>query len=175
MPFGNGQRFASGASGLKDKLVGGWQWNGIVTAQGGFPITPLIGSNNSGTGDSNPSDVPNWNPNFHGPVILGRTDQWFDPRAFSMPIPGTFGNVSRGSLRGPGLVDVDTSIFKRVRMSERLNLQIRAEAFNLFNHSNFAYPNQIVFSGSAYSSSAGQITSAATTSRQIQLALKLQF
>jgi len=175
LPFGNGQRFATGASGLREKLIGGWQWNGILTAQGGFPITPLIGSNNSGTGDSNPSDVPNWNPNFNGKVILGSPNQWFNPQAFSMPIPGTFGNVSRGSLRGPGLVDVDTSIFKRVRMNERLNLQIRAEAFNIFNHSNFAYPNEIVFAGTAYSSSAGQVTSTATTSRQIQLALKLLF
>jgi hypothetical protein len=142
---------------------------------GRVPHTPLIGSNNSGTGDPNLSDVPNWNPNFHGNVILGNPNQWFNPQAFSMPIPGTFGNVSRGSLRGPGLVDLDTSIFKRVRMNERLNLQIRAEAFNLLNRANFAYPNEIVFSGSSYSSSAGQITSTATTSRQIQLALKLLF
>jgi hypothetical protein len=187
LPFGNGQRFGGSASGLKEKLIGGWQWNGIVTAQGGFPITPLIGSNNSGTGDSDPSDVPNWNPNFRGNVILGNPNQWFNPQAFSMPIPGTFGNVSRGSLRGPGLVGVDTSIFKRVRMTETVNLQIRAEAFNLFNHSNFAYPNQIVFSGNAtynsttgiwtapYSSSAAQVTSTATTSRQIQLAVKVIF
>lgn len=166
---------AGGATGIREKGIGGWQWNGIVTAQGGFPITSLIGSNNSGTGDSNLSDVPTRNPNFHGKLIFGNPNEWFNPQAFSMPIPGTFGNVSRGSLRGPGLVDVDTSIFKRVRMSERLKLEIRAEAFHIFNHSNFAYPNQIVFSRSAYSSSAGQVTSTATTSRQIQLAPKLLF
>jgi hypothetical protein len=162
-----------------NQLIGGWQWNGIVTAQGGFPITPVIGFNNSGTGDQNVPDVPNWNANFHGKVILGTPDQWFNPQAFTVPISGTFGDVSRGSLHGPGLVDVDTSLFKRFRISERLNLQLRAEAFNIFNHPNFAVPNPIVFSGNSASystsSSAAAITSSATSSRQLQLALKLLF
>jgi len=178
LPFGRGQRFVGGASGWKNQLIGGWQWNGIITAQGGFPVTPLIGFNNSGTGDTNVTDVPNWNPNFKGPVVLGTVDHWFDPKAFTLPTPGTFGNVSRGSFRGPGLVNVDTSFFKKFSITERVSLQLRAEAFNIFNHSNFFYPNQIVFAGNsagyAYSDTAGQITAAAT-SRQIQLALKLMF
>jgi len=178
LPFGSGQHFGGGASGWKNRLIGGWQWNGIVTAQGGFPQTPLIGFNNSGTGDSNVTDVPNWNPNFKGPVVLGTVNQWFNPQAFTMPPAGTFGNVSRGSIRGPGLVDVDTSFFKKFSINERLNLQLRAEAFNILNHTNFFYPNGIAFAGNSanysYSSTAGQIT-AAGTSRQLQLALKLIF
>src|SRR5881396_2689022 len=122
LPFGNGQRIAGGATGFVNQLVGGWQWNGIFAAQSGFPFTPLVGSNPSGTGDPSQSDVPNWNPDFKGPVILGRPDQWFDPRAFLMPAPGTFGNVARGSLRGPGLVNVDMSLFKKFTISEKLNL-----------------------------------------------------
>jgi hypothetical protein len=175
LPFGSGQRFGGGSHGILSQLIGGWQWNGIVTAQGGFPFTPIIGSNNSGTGDPNPSDVPNWNPDFKGKVILSNPNQWFDPHAFKMPIAGTFGNVGRGSLRGPGLVNVDTSLFKKFRVSERMNLQFRAEAFNLFNHSNFIYPNGIVFSGTNYSDTAGQILATSTFSRQLQLALKLIF
>jgi hypothetical protein len=179
LPFGNGQRFGSGASGWMNQVIGGWQWNGIVNAQGGFPMTPVIGFNNSGTGDGGNPDVPNWNPDFKGKVILGTPDQWFNPEAFKVPIPGTFGNVSRGSLRGPGLVDVDTSLFKKIRISERFNLQLRAEAFNIFNHSNFSLVNPIVFDGNSskysYSSSAGQIYQSATSSRQLQLALKLMF
>jgi hypothetical protein len=195
LPFGRGQRFGGGASGTLNQLIGGWQWNGIITAQGGFPLTPMIGFSNSGTGDTNVTDVPNWNPDFKGPVVLGTVDHWFNPDAFSMPIPGTFGNVSRGSIRGPGLVNFDTSLFKKFRISERLNLQFRAEAFNLFNHSNFFYPNSVVFQAqvaqpgnrqncqvptnpnSLYYScnaTAGQITAAAT-SRQLQFALKLMF
>jgi hypothetical protein len=175
LPFGSGQHFASGSRGMVNRLIGGWQWNGIVTAQGGFPNTPLVGSNISGTGDTNPVDVPNWNPNFTGPVVLDKPNQWFDPRAFSMPTAGTFGNVARGSFRGPGLVDVDTSFFKKFQISEQWNLQFRAELFNILNRSNFAYPNSIVFAGSGFSSTAGQITATSTTSRQVQFALKLMF
>src|SRR3989475_3542537 len=93
LPFGTGQHFGSGASGWVNRLIGGWQWNGIVTAQSGFPITPLTGFNNSGTGDGGVVDVPNLNPNFKGPVILGSVDHWFDPRAFTVPLAGTFGNA----------------------------------------------------------------------------------
>jgi len=175
LPFGSGRHFASGARGLKNQIIGGWQWNGIVTAQGGFPFTPLVGSNISGTGDTNPVDVPNWNPNFNGPVLLNNPNQWFNPNAFMKPTLGTFGNVSRGALRGPGLVDVDTSFFKRFQISEQWTLQFRAELFNILNQANFAYPNGIVFAGSGFSSTAGQITATSTTSRQIQFALKLMF
>jgi len=92
-----------------------------------------------------------------------------------MPAPGTFGNVARGSLRGPGLVNVDMSLFKKFTISEKLNLQFRAEAFNLFNHANFSYPNEVVFNASAISPSAGVITQTNGTSRQLQFALKLLF
>jgi hypothetical protein len=175
LPFGSGQRVGSGATGVIEKLIGGWQWNGSVRAEGGFPFTPLAGSNVTGTGDSSNSDLPSWNPNFKGPVILGRPDQWFDPKAFVLPPQGTFGNVGRSSLRGPGLLTFDTSLLKRVRISEGLNLQFRAEAFNILNHPNLAYPNEVVFQGSEYSSSDGVITNTATTSRQLQFALKLLF
>src|SRR5690242_20243182 len=187
LPFGSGQHFASGSRGLLNQLIGGWQWNGIVTAQGGFPLTPLVGSNISGTGDPNITDVPDWNPNVTGPIVLGKPDLWFSPNAFLMPVAGTFGNVSRGSLRGPGLVDVDTSFFKRFQITERYTLQFRAELFNILNQANFAYPNTILFganactatsnrftcSANSISSSAGAVTATSTTSRQVQFALKL--
>ena len=83
--------------------------------------------------------------------------------------------MARGSLRGPSLVNFDTSLFKKFTIRERLNLQFRAEAFNVFNHANFSHPQQVVFSGTAISPSAGVITQTATTSRQIQFALKLLF
>ncbi len=179
LPFGSGQRFGSGASGWMNRLIGGWQWNGIVTAQSGFPITPLIGFNNSGTGDGGVVDVPNLNPNFKGPVISGRVDNWFDPRAFTVPLAGTFGNAGRSTFRGPGLFNLDTSLFKRIPIREGVTLQFRAEAFNVLNHVNFAFPNQVVFQGNSanynYSESAGEITNTATPSRQLQFALKLLF
>lgn len=107
---------------------------------------------------------PNLNPAFNGPVISGTVDKWFDPSAFVMPLAGTFGNVSRGSFAGPGF-----------NVNEKMNLQLRVEAFNLFNHANFSSPNPIILSGNNYSSSAGVITTTSTYSRQIQFALKLMF
>ena len=175
LPFGRGQRFGSGATGVADTLIGGWQLNGSVSAQSGFPFTPLLGSNASGTGDTQNPDVPSLNPAFSGPVILGKVDQWFDPRAFVMPLAGTFGNVARGSFVGPKMTNFDMSLFKRFNITERYNLQFRAEAFNILNHPNFGTPNPVTFSGNNYSSSAGVITATSTTSRQIQFALKLLF
>src|SRR5206468_2365002 len=179
LPFGTGQRFGGGASGWVNRLIGGCQWNGIVTAQSGFPFTPLIGFDNTGIGDGALVDVPNRNPDFKGPVILGTVDHWFDPRAFKVPIAGTFGNVGRSVFRGPGLFNVDTSLFKRIPIREGVTLQFRAEAFNVLNRVNFAFPNQVVFQGNSsnytYSESAGEITNTATPSRQLQFALKLLF
>jgi len=175
LPFGKGQRWGSGASGFMDKLIGGWQWNGILTAESGFPFTPQVGSNISGTGATENPDVPNHNPAFSGPVILGNVSQWFNPNAFLLPTAGTFGNVSRGSFIGPGLTSLDTSLFKKFAINEKWSLQFRAELFNILNHANFGAPNPIVFSGSGFSPSAGLISSTATTSRQIQFALKLVF
>src|SRR5437867_8399939 len=164
LPFGNGRAFGSGATGWAEKLVGGWQWNAIFSATGGFPFTPLVGSNRSGNGDSRNPDVPNLNPNFKGNVILGvdgfkKTGRYFDPNAFMPPLAGTFGNVGRDSFRGPGMWNVDTSLFKRIPLKEQVNLQFRAEVFNALNHPNFGHPNLIVFSsGNDISPTAGTIT-----------------
>ena len=188
LPFGAGKHWASGVTGIKNKLIGDWQWNGLLTIQSGFPFTPQVGSNRSGTGDTFNPDVPNVNPAFAGKVVLGvdgfkKTGRYYNPSAFLLPAPGTYGNVSRGSLIGPGMFSIDTSLFKKINITERWNLQFRAEAFNILNHANFKSPNSIVFSGAAYSPTAGVISgggtttalATATTSRQIQFALKLQF
>ena len=92
-----------------------------------------------------------------------------------LPLTGTFGNVARGALSGPGAYNVDTSLFKRVAVREGLTLQFRAEFFNVFNHANFDTPNPILFNGTAPSASAGVITETANRERQIQFALKLLF
>jgi hypothetical protein len=115
------------------------------------------------------------NPNFSGPVLLREPSQWFNPNAFVLPAPGTFGNLGRGTLTGPGLADVDLSLFKNTAVSERTSLQFRAEFFNAFNRVNFGPPNTTVFSNGAISASAGLITMLATNPRQIQFGLKLIF
>jgi hypothetical protein len=163
LPFGKGKRW------------GGWQFNTIVTLQSGFPFTPVIGSNQSGDGDTRNPDRPSLNPAFSGPAVLGNPNQWYNPSAFVPPIAGTYGNLGRGVYSGPGLTNVDASLFKDTAISERGNLQFRAEVFNLLNTANFGTPNATVFSNGANSPSAGLITATATTSRQIQFGLKLIF
>jgi hypothetical protein len=88
---------------------------------------------------------------------------------------GTYGNLGRGTFTGPGLADVDLSLFKTTAVTEKASLQFRAECFNVSNHANFGTPNAIMFSNGAISPSAGLITTTATTSRQIQFGLKLMF
>jgi hypothetical protein len=92
-----------------------------------------------------------------------------------LPAAGTYGNLGRGTYTGPGLADLDVSLFKNFPVTERISTQFRAEFFNVLNRANFGTPNAIVFSNGAISSSAGLITSTATTSRQIQFGLKLIF
>jgi hypothetical protein len=175
LPFGKGKPLLANAGGAVEKLAGGWQLNGITTLLSGFPFTPQVGSNRSGDGDTRNPDRPNLNPNFTGPVVLGNPNQWFNPAAFLLPTPGTYGNLGRGTYEGPGLAEVDLSLLKNTAISERINLQFRAEAFNILNRSNYGTPNAILFSGTSVSSSAGLITTTATTPRQIQFGLKLIF
>jgi hypothetical protein len=175
LPFGKGKSVFGNAGGFVERLAGGWQLNGIATLLSGFPLTPQDGSNRSGDGDTRNPDRPSLNPAFAGPVISGNPNQWFNPSAFVLSTPGTWGTLGRGTYTGPGLADVDLSLFKRIAVSEKMNLQFRAECFNIQNRANFGTPNAIVFSNGIVSPSAGLISSTVTTSRQIQFGLKLIF
>ncbi len=175
LPFGRGKQWLGSITGVEDRVISGWQLNGIVTLLSGFPFTPQIGSNRSGDGDTRNPDRPSLNPAFRGPIVEGNPNQWFNPSAFVLPPPGTYGDLGRGVFSGPGLAELDLSLFKNVSITERVKLQIRAEFFNALNHTNFGTPNAIVFSGTQISSTAGLITSTATTSRQIQFSMKLTF
>jgi len=175
LPFGPGKRWLGNTSVLGVKLIRGWQLNGLATLSIGFPFTPQIGSNWSGDGDTRNPDRPSVNPSFTGPRLLGNPNRWFNPNAFVLPVAGTYGNLGRGTLTGPGLAETDVSLFKNTSLSERINLQLRAEFFNLLNRANFGTPNPIIFAGGTISPSAGLITSTTTTSRQIQFGLKLIF
>lgn len=164
-----------GSHGLTQRLIGGWQLNGIATFLSGFPFTPQVGSNRSGDGDTRNPDRPSLNPNFTGPIVTGDPNRWFNPAAFILPAPGTWGTLGRGVYDGPGLAELDLSLLKGIAVTERMNLQFRSEFFNVLNHANFGTPNAIVFSNGAPSPSVGLIGSTVTTSRQIQFGLKLIF
>jgi len=183
LPFGPHKRWLQADRGLGSRLAGGWQLNGIATLLSGFPSTPQIGANRSEDGDTRNPDRPSLNPSFSGPVVLGNPNQWFNPNAFVLPAFGTYGNLGRATLTGPGLATLDVSLFKNMRLSERVSLQFRAEFFNFLNRVNLGPPNATAFTNGvtttatvpAISPTAGLITTTATTSRQIQFGLKMVF
>ena len=197
LPFGKNHFLRSGASPIVNKAISGWTLSTIATLESGFPFSPQLGYNPTGSGDSRNPVRPNVNPAFsvsgnqasrytHG-TTSQRIAQYFNPAAFSAPAYGTVGNASRDSLTGPGYNNLDLSLAKTTKLSEQARIQFRAEFFNVLNHTNLGTPAETVFSsgptqGTAanqtatvtLSPTAGVVTSAATT-RQIQLGLKLLF
>ena len=203
------------------KLLQGWWIGNIVSAQGGFPFTPLIGTQRSFDGVitqapvdraslntasttvtlpvTGGNDTYNFIPYDPKTVITGNPNNWFNPLMFGEAPLGQLGTAGRDILHGPSLIDWDFSIVKDTKiryLGEAGNLEFRAEIFNMMNHANFNLPaSGNVFSGTTALSTAaggdiqaptgatvsnpfgtaGQITTTATSSRQIQLALKLEF
>lgn len=123
---------------LLGAVVGGWETSGTVVLSSGFAFTPTI----SGTNNSY-SQAGDWYPNQVGiPGLVYRSiDKWFNPSAYRLPAPGTFGNVRRNSLYGPGLKEVNLSAGKTFSMTHGVDLLIGASATNAFNHTNFGLPN----------------------------------
>jgi hypothetical protein len=179
-------------------IAGGWTVNGIGTFRTGEPFTERFGSNWSQNGDRWAPDRPNLNPGFSnnptsgftagckfGSVTipagqkLGTPDLWYDPCAFSQPAKGTYGNLGRNTLTGPPLYNVDFSADKGFKLTEALNLQFRAEIFNLLDEAHFYAPGFNAFkpSGSSISGSAGHITQLTSYpgGRLVQFGLKLAF
>ncbi len=181
LPFGHGEKYGSDLEGWKGQLASGWSLASIVTLQSGFPLTPQLSYNPSNNGDARNPVRPFLNPDFTGPVVLGKPDKWFNPVAFIAPPSnsGFYGNAGRSSVPGPGLATWDFSVLKNTTIHERLQLQFRLEIFNLLNRANFNTPNLIVFTPptatntTGLSGTAGAITGTSTTARQIQFGLKL--
>jgi hypothetical protein len=185
LPIGRNHYLFANAAPLAQGVIGGWTLSGIATLQSGFPFSPQLGYNPTGNGDSRNPARPQLNPDFNGKLYSRTQSDWFNPDAFLAPYPGTFGNTSRDSLIGPGLTDVDLSLLKNTVIHDRVHAQFRVEYFNVLNHSNFTTPNAVVFSSgptpakpttvAEVSPTAGVVTATATTSRQLQFALKFLF
>ncbi|HTC63312.1 MAG TPA: carboxypeptidase-like regulatory domain-containing protein [Candidatus Saccharimonadales bacterium] len=174
LPFG--RKSASGENRWLSTALGNWQISGIETLVSGLPFTPQLSYNPSNDGDSRNPVRPSLNPAFTGSIIEGTPGQYFNPNAFIQPLANTYGNAPRNFLQGPGLATTDFSVSKKFLFTERLNLQFRAELFNIFNRTNFNNPNPVVFTSATSvlpSASAGAITSTSTSSRQVQFGLKL--
>jgi hypothetical protein len=172
LPFGPKRRYLGDTTGVAGKLLEGWQLNGIWQFQSGQPYTPIIAPDNSNTGEGGNTDRPDLigNPNAaSGTCTKTHTPQcWVNPAAFAFATPGTFGDAGRGSLIGPGLKEIDFSLFKNTAITEGRIVQFRAEFFNIANHPNFENPLRTL--GPTF----GQIQ-AAGPSRQIQFGLRFIF
>ena len=172
LPFGKGRQHLAD-DGWVSTVLTGWETHGIITLQSGRPFTVALlpEIDNSGTGRSILGFGNNDRPNVAGnPEISNPTpDRWFNTDAFAFPPPGSFGNAGRNILDGPGFQNVNASLMKTTALTEHLNLQLRAEVFNLFNHPNFNLPDNFLGSPTF-----GRISSARDP-RHIQFGLKLLF
>jgi hypothetical protein len=180
-----------GSSGAARWIMTGWQVGGILQASTGAPFTVLVGGDPLGLNNTDPFAYPNRTTGggCGSGVNSGNPNNYIKLQCFTMPpsqgvttggsqIYTLLGNSGRNPLTGPGLLNLDFSLFKNTRLSERASLQFRAEFFNVLNHTNFAPPldNNTLFNpdGSAVGS-AGVIDATQTSSRQIQFGLKLMF
>jgi hypothetical protein len=160
---------------LVGRLVQGWSISPIVNLQSGNPFSPIVPLQADGSGSLLQFDRPDLVPDQSIKLANPDPNLFFNKLAFARH-PGGFGNAGRNIIQGPGFQDVDLSLAKVTPIKERVNLQFRAEAFNLFNHPNFAQPNRTFTSGDF-----GKITATRTargdlgSSRQIQLGMKLLF
>ncbi|WP_263367904.1 carboxypeptidase regulatory-like domain-containing protein [Edaphobacter bradus] len=166
LPFGKNGLFLNHNS-VVDAVVGGWQLSTIARVNTGTPFTPTMQSN---TGSY--AQAGDWYPNQVGDPHLanpGRAE-WFNVSAFAQPANGTFGNIRRNSLRGPGYSIMNLSLEKSFSISEKAKLQIRADAQNFLNHASLGNPNATIGNGGA-----GTINGTTTGSRHIQLFARVSF
>jgi hypothetical protein len=171
LPFGKGKTLLN-QNALLDAVVGGWQTSATAIAQTGNPFTVTYSGPDQSYLNKGGQWGGNWfpnlvgNPNPSNPTI----QQWFNPAAYAVATPGTLGNSGRNTLRGPGLWDVNFSMAKTFSWRERLHLQVRADASNVFNHPSFGHPDT-----NFNDPNAGQITSTTVNGRNIQLGARLSF
>ncbi len=170
LPFGRGKKYAT--EGFGAMLLGGWQVNGLLTMYTGAPfsVTSAAGSlnapGNSQTADQIKPEVE----------IIGTRDLWFDTTAYAPVTTARFGTGGWDQLRGPGLINVDLSIYRAFRVTERVGLQFRAESFNMTNTPHFANPRSDISA-----TQPGLITGVQNTGREgidermFRLGLRLSF
>jgi hypothetical protein len=172
-------------SAFLDKAANGWQLGGIYQFRTGLPFTPIIGGDPLGMLSTQPFDYPDQLalPGCNHAVRPGNPTAYIRTECFAFPSPKTrLGNVHRNSMFGPSSSNFDVSLFKNTPFAlfgkRELDTQFRVEAFNVFNHVNFAPPlaNHTLFDVNGNRvSNAGLLDSTVTTSRQIQFGIKLTF
>jgi hypothetical protein len=165
LPFGRGKRWLN--EGMASYFLGNWQLNWMLLARSGQPFTPTVGGDPANIGQTN----------YARPDLVGDPDvenpspeRWFDVAAFAVPVRN-FGNAGRNILRAPGYWNVDLGLQKNIRFTTNVDLQVRVEAFNVFNHINLGNPAVAI----DVPASAGRITSMSGRPRQLQFGARLLF
>ena len=184
--------------GIGGRFVNGWQAGGILTARTGLPFTPLIAGDPLALGDSSPFAYPDklGGPGCSSLVNPSNVNNYIKLQCFGLPqstpaiaaqctpfagAPGTCSNLlgtgGRNEIYGPGEVNLDFSLIKQTKITDRLNLEFRAEVFNILNHADFNPPidNSTLFSNGSAAGNAGVLDSTSVDPRQIQFALKVSF
>jgi hypothetical protein len=166
VPVGKGRTFLSSAPKALDLIAGGWSVNGIVFIRSGAPLAVTSANNLLNTGTTNRA-----NKTCSDLKYQRTANMWFDTSCFAYPTnPYQFGNAGPGAVRGPGLVNFDLSTFKNFAITERHQVELRAEFFNIFNNAHLSNPVTNRSSGNF-----GKITGTVMTPREIQLGLKYRF
>jgi hypothetical protein len=173
LPIGHGKSFMGNSNGVMNQIIGGWQVGGITSVSSGNSFTIVDAD---GVANSDGQQRPDLIGDPHATPCVAGT--FFNTCAFTDPAEGSFGDVGRNTLRGPGYQVWDFSLFKNFPIKERAKLEFRAEFFNVFNHPNLQFaksgPQNSINTTTFGTPQFGFLT-AARDPRQIQLALKLSF
>ena len=163
---------ALGREGLVRILSRNWRVSTVYQVQSGYPFTISVFGDTANAGT-----VVGENPiraNYTGQPVFGpgsqTTGQWFNPAAFATPAAFTFGNVGRNTVTRPGMQTMDIALVRSFTLSERMHLEMRAEAYNALNHSNLGTPKRFVNTPQF-----GSITEAVTPGREVQFSARLSF
>ena len=161
-----------------EQVFGGWQLSGVMQARTGRPLTITVNRSGGDLPDGNnrnqrPDVVPGVNP-----YPATRTpDQWLNIAAFAVPARGTWGNVARNTLRGPGLLQLDVALQKRFTISGSRNFQFRWEAFNVLNRLNLGNPGTNISAPAQFGRITGPLNNGygTGTARQMQFMFRVNF
>jgi len=166
LPFGTGKQWANGG-GVATAILSGWQTSGIFSAISGQPFSLTSSATLNAVGQTQTPDQVGPTKKLGG---VGPGLPFYDPSAFADPAPNIYGTVGRNTLYGPGSVNLDFSLFRTFKVKERLDLQFRLDAANLFNTPHFNNPNVGLGSGDFLT-----ITTAKNDERQFRLGFRLSF
>jgi hypothetical protein len=179
LPFGRGRQFGSHWNRLTDGFLGGWHLANILTIRTGLPLNVTLTSSGVNPANNQSYKFLSLNGGTLRPNLIGDPQTGISPEtnrndflsstAFQVQTLNTPGDSSRDVARGPGLADLDLSLAKRVEFTERHSMELRFEAFNSLNHTNFGNP------GTSFGSSSFGVISSAGSPRIVQMAIRYRF